>query len=189
MDTTGLTKVVLNEKERRIQYTTIKEWIERNKQDLLEQGIRADETHESGVALIAGNNSRQSNQRQGGLSGKHSHSPRGGSSVNQSANNYHNRNNQTASQNNKREDKLSPCGYCNIISENRSLPYTHLNFEDTHRNVRPGRTPFPTQCLQWLLLKVDERAEMIKNTTHFFCHTCLKIRDRPIIGIIGIGID
>ena len=84
MDTTGLTRVVLNEKERKTQYKTIKEWIEKNKQDLLEQGVRADETHESGVALIAENNSRQSNQRQGGLSGKHSnnHSPRGGSSGN-----------------------------------------------------------------------------------------------------------
>jgi len=74
---------VLNEEERRIQYTTIKEWIGRNKQDLLKQGIRADETHGSGVALVAENNSRQSHQRQGKWSGRHSdnHSSRGGSSV------------------------------------------------------------------------------------------------------------
>ena len=47
LDLSGLTKAVLDEEERRIQYTKIKEWIWRNKRNLLKQGIRTDETHGS----------------------------------------------------------------------------------------------------------------------------------------------
>ena len=65
LDLSGLSKAVLDEGERRAQYKTIKEWIWNNKQNLLMQGIRTDETNGSGVALVAENNSRPIQQKQG----------------------------------------------------------------------------------------------------------------------------
>ena len=121
MDTPGLSKVELDEYRRKTQYKTFKDWIDTTKLNILEQGVRAGETYETHVSLIAGNDSRQSNQRQGGSTGRQSNNypPKG--------------NNQTPSQNKQRDSKYDPCGFCNIIKKSNSLPYGHLPFDDTHK--------------------------------------------------------
>ena len=61
MDKEGLSKVELDEHRRKAQYDSFKNWVNKTKQSLLEQGIQAEETHETHVSLIAGSGSRQSN--------------------------------------------------------------------------------------------------------------------------------
>ena len=96
MDTEGLSKVELDEHRRKAQYETFKNWVNKTKQSLLEQGIQAEETHETHVSLIAGSGSRQSNQRQG-------------TSADRQFNNYPPKGNtQTPSQNKERDSKYDP---------------------------------------------------------------------------------
>ena len=144
VDLSGLSKAVLDERARRNQYKTIKEWIWSNKQNLLMQGIRTDETNRSGVALVADNNGRQIQQKQGKWSDRqlNNHSARKGSSGQQSFHNHRNGNSQTINQRSK-----EVCGFCDIIKEKRPPRLTHLSFEDVHRNHKPGQAPYPTNCL------------------------------------------
>ena len=162
MDTEGLNKVEVDEHRRKAQYESFKNWVNKTKQSLLEQGIQAEETHETHVSQIAGSGSRQSNQRQGTSAGRqfNNYTPKG--------------NTQMPNQNKQKKSKYDPCGFCNIIKENNTLQYGHLPFKDTHRTP-PGKAPFPTQCLHWMMLEVDDRIRMIEKTTNFFCHVCLKI--------------
>ena len=159
VDIAGMSKAVLNEKKRKNQYEKFKEWVLDNKQILLTQGVKAEETNRSEIALVANNNSRQMQQQQGRWSNRqpNNQSTRKGSSGQQSLHNQHNGNNQTVDQRNNYH-----CGFCDIIKEKRPPRLTNLSFEETHSNVRPGRAPFPTNCLRWMLLTIDERNEMLK---------------------------
>ena len=58
-DTEGMSKAILEEKERINQYEKFKEWINKSIRTLIEQGIKAEETTRSEVTLISNANNRQ----------------------------------------------------------------------------------------------------------------------------------
>ena len=62
VDIEGMSKAVLDEKKRKNQYEKFKKWVLDNKQILLTQGVKAEETNRSEIALVANNNSRQMQQ-------------------------------------------------------------------------------------------------------------------------------
>ena len=169
VDIEGMSKAVPDEKERKIQYKKFKKWITDNIQILLAQGVKAEETNRSEITLVANTNDSQMQQQQGRWSNKQPNyqSTRKDSSGQKPPRSQYNGNSQTSGQQNF-------CGFCNLIKEKRSPKLTNLSFEETHYNIKPGKAPFATNCLRWLLLSIDERNDILRNTS-LFCKICLKL--------------
>ena len=66
------------------------------------------------------------------------------------------------------------CGLCNLIRENDvSQEYVQKDFSDMH-HLASDKSIWPNQCLPWLMLEVDERIKILKDSK-VFCKIGLKL--------------
>ena len=69
---------------------------------------------------------------------------------------------------------ITECGYCNLIREKGvSQDYVRRVFKDMHWRVS-DKSIWPNQCLPWLMLDVDERIKIMKDSK-VFCKIGLKL--------------
>ena len=140
-----------------------------NQETLILQGTKLEEKAETPVTMITTDSSHSGNAQSSNKvtsQGRKSNSKR-------RQDEWNNRRN-GRQQGQYNGQTITACGYCNLIKEKGvSQDYVRRDFEDMHYRVS-DKSIWPNQCLPWLMLDVDERIKILKESK-VFCKICLRL--------------
>ena len=147
----------------------IKDWVTKTRKTLILQGTKLEKKAETPVSMIATDSNHS-----GGAQNLNRTSNQG------SRNNNKRRQDEWQKKRNGKEQgqyngkTITECGYCNLIREKGvSQDYVRRDFQDMHYRVS-DKSIWPNQCLPWLMLDVDERIKILKESK-VFCKICLRL--------------
>ena len=143
----------------------IKEWVARTQRTLILQGTKLEEKAETSVTMIT-----TDSHSSGGVQNSNKMPNQGGKS-----NNKRRQDKRYGKQQGHSNGKtVTECGYCNLIREKDvSQEYVQKDFGDMHWRLS-DKSIWPNQCLPWLMLDVDERIQILKESK-VFCRICLRL--------------